>query len=64
VTDSPNAPDMSPAPSSCGICCHTGGGTYRPFEGVTRWFIGLDSNGQAHYACEGCAPSLFNVRPL
>lgn len=51
-------------PSACFNCCDAGGGTYRPYEGVTQWHMGLDASGQAHYACAECAPLLFDVRPI
>lgn len=49
---------------SCYNCDSLGGGLYKPHEGETRWFMGLDINGQAHYSCEDCGPGLFNCHPL
>lgn len=28
------------------------------------WRLGLDSSGQAHYSCAGCAPALFDSHPI
>ena len=51
-------------PTACFNCCHIGGGYYTEYEGETEWYMGLTSDGQAHYACADCAPSLFNARKL
>lgn len=51
-------------PTACYNCCSLGGGLYKPFVGETRWHMGLDENGQAHFACEGCAPGLIDARPI
>jgi hypothetical protein len=48
---------------SCGECDHRGGGLYQPHEGETDWFMGLDSNGQAHYLCDNCKDGFFCVHP-
>lgn len=48
-------------PPSCFNCDSMGGGYYRVHEGETTWYMGLDQNGQAHYACKDCAPQLYNV---
>jgi hypothetical protein len=53
---------------ACFNCCDAGGGTYRPYEGETTWWIGLAEGGQAHYACDDCKPLLIEptlvIRPL
>lgn len=33
-------------------------------DAPTHWWIGLDDQGQAHYACTNCAPGLLAVQPL
>jgi hypothetical protein len=48
---------------SCGCCDHRGGGMYAIHEEETDWFMGLDSNGEAHYLCENCKDGYFNVHP-
>lgn len=49
---------MSTNNYACFNCCDAGGGTYTPYEGETTWWLGLDGNGQAHYACDDCKPLL------
>jgi hypothetical protein len=44
---------------ACFDCCSVGGGLYKEFEGETTWWLGLDANGQAHYACDYCKVGLF-----
>ncbi len=51
-------------PAACFYCCNEGGGYYKPYEGETNWHIGLTQNGQAQFACEACAPLLYDARPL
>ena len=53
---------MDLQPAAC-FNCDSRGGYYRAHEGETRWFMGLDSSGQAHFACEECSVLLFNARP-
>lgn len=55
---------MDEKPGACFNCCSTGGGWYKPYEGETTWWIGLTADGQAHYACDDCAPLLFNAIKL
>jgi hypothetical protein len=50
-------------PCACFNCDSSGGGVYKLHEGPTKWFMGLDSSGQAHFACEECSVLLFNARP-
>lgn len=49
---------------SCGICDSVGGGIYRVREEPTHWWLGLESNGQAHYLCDDCKGALWNVHPV
>jgi hypothetical protein len=50
---------------ACFNCDHVGGAMYKAHDGETTWFLGLTSDGQAHYACEDCKDqSLYNVRPV
>lgn len=50
---------------SCHQCDLDGSsGYYRERPEPTHWWLGLDSKGQAHYACTNCATGLFAVRPL
>lgn len=37
---------------------------YREHEGVSNWFMGLTANGQAHFACDNCYPSLYDVHAV
>lgn len=55
---------MTTANYCCFNCDSLGGGYYKPHEGETKWFIGLDEYGQANYACEDCSKTLFNAREL
>lgn len=48
----------------CFNCDSAGGGTYRPHEGETIWYIGLAQGGQAHFACENCKILLFDCHPV
>jgi hypothetical protein len=50
-------------PCACFNCDSQGGGFYKAHDGETKWFMGLDSSGQAHFACEECSVLLFNARP-
>ncbi len=34
---------------------------YRERSEPTLWWMGLDSRGQAHYVCDDCKDSLYNV---
>lgn len=46
---------------SCFNCDSKGGGYYKAHDGETEWFLGLASNGEAHYACKECSVLLFEV---
>ena len=48
----------------CFNCDSTGGGYYKPHDGETTWYIGLDSSGQANYACAECQNLLFDAHPV
>jgi hypothetical protein len=50
---------MSENNPACFNCCSLGGGMFKPYEGTTTWWLGLDAAGQAHYACNDCAPLLI-----
>ena len=47
---------------ACFNCDHAGGGLYRAHQGETSWWLGLEANGQANYACDYCKDALFNVK--
>jgi len=49
---------------SCFYCDHVGGGLYKPHEGTTDWYLGIDLDGQAHYACSDHSCLLHDVHPL
>jgi hypothetical protein len=44
----------------CFNCDALGGGFYKPrTEQPPVWFMGLDSSGEAQFACAGCKDLLF-----